>query len=56
MEIKKGLTLYETIETEEETINIYIDLNKYLKNGFLEEDIFFQEIIKKEAKVWSYQI
>lgn len=48
---KNGLTLYRTIETEEETIKIYIDLNKYFKNEFLEEDdIFFREIIKKEAK------
>ena len=48
--IKKGLTLYRVIESDEEIINIYIDLNKYLKNEFLEEDIFFQEIIKKEGK------
>ena len=54
--IKKGLTLYRTIETEEETINIYIDLNKYFKNDFLEEEIFFREIIKKEDIAWSYQI
>lgn len=47
---KNGLTLYRTIETEEETIKIYIDLNKYFKNEFLKEDIFFREIIKKEAK------
>lgn len=48
--MKSGLTLYSIIETENETINIYIDLNKYLKNEFLEEDnIFFREIIKKES-------
>lgn len=48
---KNGLTLYRTIESEEEIIRIYIDLNKYFKNEFLEEDdIFFREIIKKEAK------
>lgn len=48
--IKNGLTLYRVIESDEEIINIYIDLNKYFKNEFLEEDIFFQEIIKKEGK------
>ena len=48
--MKSGLTLYRTIETENETINIYIDLNRYIKNEFLEEDnIFFREIIKKES-------